>query len=89
MDFNIVTNIMQEDEEGNPVEGTNTVAHTGVIENGVFLVTSEYEDMDGSVQTATVLSQPYRPIPTGETEQWTSLEEAIEWFKDLSGHIGE
>lgn len=88
MDFNIVTNIMQEDEEGNPVEVTHTVAYTGVLENGLFLVSTDLEDADGSVQNTTILSQPYKPLPTGKTEEWSNLEQAIEWFKDLSGHIG-
>jgi len=87
MDFNIVTNIMQEDEEGNVVEGTHTVAHSGTLEDGVFIVTSEYTDQDGETFTATVLNQPFNPV--GERTAWTSLEEAIGWFQELSGHIGE
>ena len=87
MDFNIVTNIMQEDEEGNPVEGTHTVAYSGTLENGVFIVTTEHTDQDGETVTATVLNQPFNPV--GERTLWTNLEEAIGWFQELSGHIGE
>jgi hypothetical protein len=87
MDFNIVTNIMQEDEDGNPVEATHTVAHSGSLEDGVFLVTTEYTNEEGETVTANVLNQPFNPV--GERTSWTSLEEAIGWFQELSGHIGE
>ena len=87
MDFNIVTNIMQEDEEGNPVEATHTVAYSGFLKSGVFIVTTENSDDNGDTITATVLNQPFNP--EGERTEWNDLEEAIAWFQELSGHIGE
>jgi NADH dehydrogenase/NADH:ubiquinone oxidoreductase subunit G len=87
MDFNIVTKIIQEDEEGNPVEGTHTVAYSGTLENGVFIVTTEYTEQEGETVTVNILTQPFNPV--GERTSWTNLEEAIGWFQELSGHIGE
>lgn len=91
MNFNVITTKTREDEDGNPVEVTKTTEFSATLTDGLFLVTTEHSNPDAEeeVEIINVLSQPFKPLEDGTREDWNSLEQAIEWFQDLSGHIGD
>lgn len=82
-----------EDSDGNWVDGTQSFTYDVSLEDGTLkatFVVNHGPDLEGNdtLETVTYLNQPFKPTSTGEKEEWDTLENGVEWFKQQEGHIG-
>jgi hypothetical protein len=89
MDINIVKSVTEMTEEGDSVEVLETTTYSVELNNGVFnvYITEQNEELEDV--TVHLLTQPFKPLSDGKTEEWDNLTDAISWFKEISGDLGE
>lgn len=65
-------------------ESILTTEYRAELENGVFDVYETIENIEYKV-----INQPWNFTEDGQRIDWNSIEQGIEWFKQLNGHVGE
>jgi hypothetical protein len=67
-----------------PTESILTTEYRAELENGVFDVYETIENIEYKV-----INQPWNFTEDGQRIDWNSIEQGIEWFKQLNGHVEE